>query len=866
VRWIAEARERLGALIWRGRADAETLEEMRVHVEMEAERLMRDEGLTVTAAHRQATIAFGGIERHRDAVRDARGFGALNGVSLDVRLGSRMLVKYPGLTLAGGLALAIALALAASLFEFFNDMATPPVGLPDGNRVVVVEMMDRENAREERRTLADFELWRQEASTIRDLTAINTTELTVTTDAGGFTSLRAGRITGAAVTLGRFEPIIGRAFDEADATEGAQLPVLIGHEVWRDLFDGDRSVVGRTLQLGDQPGVVVGVMPEGFGFPLNQQIWLPLRERGNGLERRAGPSLLIMGRLAPGIRLSQAQAELATIGDRVAAAHPDTHEHLRPRVLTASESMGMGALVRLMNVPFILFLLVVSANVATLVFARTASRMSEIAVRSALGATRRRLVLQLVAESLVLTSLATAVGLAIAQWGLHHGMTLFWEVQQMAPPYFFDTRLSPITIIYTILLGVVAAIVIGGIPALKATGRQLRSQLAQPGAGGNGLRFGRLSTVVIVVQVAICVAFLPPAIMTGRELLPERRTAMNFPADEYLTALVTVQPGNGVRVGALFNEVKQRLAVEPGIEVVALTGRMPGFNHPVERFEIEGVAVPSASARSVVVDRDYFDAIDARVIAGRTFVPGDLNAGTSAVLVDAAWAERELGGRNPVGLRIRISTQSGEDGQWQEIVGVVDGTARAVGPGSSVAFYRPLRVGMDETLRLYLRTNASPATLMRSVHNAVTSVDPALAVHELAPLDQVWAPVLKSDLYFLAGLHVVAAIILLFALVGIYALLSFTVSQRSREIAVRAALGANPRSIVVAVFSRAVRQIALGVVIGAVLVSAAVARSPESLALVAGIAVLMMVVGLAGCAVPAFRAVRIHPTEALKAE
>jgi putative ABC transport system permease protein len=865
MRWLAGLRERLRTVLTGARADRELAEEMRFHIDMEAERLERDEGLAAAAARRRAMLMFGGLDKHRAAVRDARGFGVLSGTSLDVKLGARMLRKYPGLTLAGGLALTIAVALAAAFFEFFNDMAHPRLPFPDAGRVVAVQLLDRSNAEQERRMLYDYEVWREEVTTIRDLSATSNTEYNVTTDEGRFTSLRAARLTPSALSIAGVAPILGRVFDATDERQGGPLPVLLGHDVWLELFDGDGSVLGRTLHLGEQPATVIGVMPAGFGFPTNQQLWLPLRARASLLAPRTGPNLSVYGRLAPGVTLDQAQAELDALGERMAVQHPATHEQLRPRVLRMQEVIGMGAVVRLMNVPFILFLLVVCANVATLVFARTATRAGELAVRSALGASRRRLLVQLVAEAMVLTSVATAAGLLLAQWGLRHGMALFWEVQQMAAPYFFDDVLSTTTIAYALGLSVLAAIVIGGVPALKATGRDLRPQLL--GAGAGAMRFGSMSTAVIVLQVALCVAFLPPAILAARDLLPERDAAVRFPADQYLSGLITLaQDDEGGDVAAMFEAVKQRLAAQRGVAAAALAGRMPGMNHPIEPVQLASDTA-LLRVRVLAVDADLFDVVGARVIAGRTFEAGEYTGAAHAVIVDAAWAQRVFAGRSPVGERIRFTRRDeGDDTQWHEVVGVVEGMQAAIGPGSTVSLYRPLNPTGHTAVQFYLRTTEPPATLLRGVHAAVSSVHPRLGAADVKPLDEHWAPVVKADTYFVAGINVVGFIVVGFALIGIYALLSFTVAQRSREIAIRAALGADPRGVLRSVFGRAVQQIGLGVLIGAAIVSVAIVRTPAGAGLVAAVAALMLVFGLAGCALPALRALRIHPTDALKAE
>lgn len=870
MRWLSEVRERVRALVFRSRVDADTEEEMRFHVEMEAARLQRDAGLGPAEARRRALLSFGGVERHRAAVSDARGMGWLSGTSLDVKLGARMLGRYPGLTLAGGLSLAVAVGLAAAWFQFLNDMTRPRLPLPDADRIVVVHNFDRATATPEQRMLHDFEWWRSEVRSVEQLSASSTSQGSVTTEDGRVVTLRLARLTASAFGVLGVSPVMGRAFVEADEQRGSEVPVLLSHDAWQQLFDGDAGVIGRSLRVAGTDATVVGVMAEGFGFPVNQQAWLPLRERADDWERRTGPGVTVFGRLARGATVRGAQAELTALGERAAAAYPDTHEHLRPDVRPYAAALGMHPAIALLNVPFLLFLVVVCANVAALVFARNVARSGELALRSALGASRRRLVLQLVAEALVLTLLATALGLVLAQAAFSRAMALFWEVQQSAPPFWFQGDITATTVFYAIALAALAALIIGGLPALKATGRQLRHRLSQPGTGGAAPRFGRFSTAVIVVQVALCVAFLPAAILRGGELMEQRPSVAAFPSAEYLTGRVSLEQGAasraaGTSAGAIFDELKQRLQAERGVLAAAFASRMPGFNHPVERLVVSTDTALLLQARVMAVDEDFFDVVGARVVHGRPFVAGDASSTVRPLVVDEEWAATQFAGRNAVGQRVRFPGRDPDRATWYEIVGVVAGMSRATGPGAPVALFEPLRAA-DPSRRFYLRTSAPPAALAASVHGTITALDARLAIDDLQPLDEAWRPAQQGAVYIVAGLNLVALVILTFALIGIYSLMSFTVAQRTREIAIRTALGANPRRLLVAIFSRALVQIGGGVLIGAVVIGAAIARTPASALLVVGVATAMLLVGVGGCAVPAVRALRIPPTAALKQE
>jgi predicted permease len=882
--WLTQARERVKALLHRSSVDAETAEEMDHHIDLETKRIASETGVSMAEARRRAAIAFGGVDRHQEAVREARGFGFLNGMSLDIKLGGRMLAKYPGLTGAGVLALAVAVALAACWFNFLHDMTYPNLGLDESDRIVVVQRWDRASATADGRAMHDFALWRQ-AKTIEDIAVAERRDFAVMTDAQRLGTIRTARVTSAAMEIPRVQPLLGRMLLPSDEAEGSPLAVVLSHAAWQKLFDGDRNVIGRGLRVGDTPGTIVGVMPEGYSFPINQQMWIPMRDRPESFAAGAGPSILTFGRLREGASIESAQAELEAIMARSAEASALSvaeKDATGPRVRQFRDMIGqnprMRLLMQLMNIPLILFLLVVSANVATLVFARTVARAGEIAVRSALGASRRRLVIQLIAEALVLTSVATAVGLGAASWGMRKVMALFWEVQQETPPFWIDGKLSPATLLYACGLALFAAAIIGGIPALKATGKSLRPQMLHAGSGGSGLRFGAVSTGVIVMQVALCVAFLPFAVLQARALMPDAtKQTERFPARDFLTGTVTRQgvastsdSAGSVAASRIFGErmtqLKARLMTEPGIIAVTYASRIPGFNHPIEDVALASDTAKAADARIVGIDPDFFTVMGGKITAGHAFGPEDYRSDTGAMIADAAWARDIFGARNPIGQRIRFPERKDREGlRWYTIAGVVEGMERAVGPGSEVGLYEPLSA-KEGTAQIYIRTTTRPAPMAPSIASLIGSVDAKMSLMNPQSLDAVWRPVEHSAIYFLAGLDVVAFIILAFALIGIYALMSFTVAQRAREIAIRAALGASPRRILSSIFGRALLQITLGVVIGTVIVGAVIVRSSGNALLVGGISMAMVVMGMAGCAVPATRALRIQPTDAMKAE
>ena len=886
--WFEGLATRARLLVKGGAEERRAEEEIRFHLEMETERLMRDEGLSEGDARRRALVAFGGVDRTKEELRDGRGLAWLSGLRLDLKLGARTLAKYPVLTLASVLALTVALALAASWFQFMTNLVTPDLPLPGSERIVQVVTRDVSVAANRSSSLYDFERWRDEVSTIDGLSAAAPAEYAVTAEDGRLSVLEGARVSPDFFGVAGVGPAMGRPLAASDFDAAAPLAVVLGHSAWRRLLDGDPSAVGETVRLGSQYATVVGVMPEGFGFPVNQEVWAPLRESAVDYDPREGPPLLVVGRLAAGATVDQARAELEAVGRRVAAEQPTTHEHLRPTVNRFGRGSNMAGPARLLNLPFLFFLIVVSANVATLFFARTVTRQGEIAMRSALGASRRRIVAQLIAEALVLTVLAAVVALGLAAWGLGWGMELFWEVQQSRPPFWFDFGLSLGTTLYVLGLAVVAAVIIGGIPAIRSTGRRLRNRITQgSGAGSAAMRFGAASTAVIVAQVALCVAFIPIALESGRDMLPEADD-LSFPAESFLYGTLVQQTSDGpTRTAestgqesagapesaasaapevAWYDEVARRLAAESGVVAATFANRLPGFNHPVEEIQLEGDTTRVLAARRAAISPNFFDVMEARIVAGRSFRESDLTADQPVTIVDEEWAVEAFDGRSPIGRRIRYPVADGQEPRWYEIVGVVAGAQRALGPGEDVGLFQPLRPRRDGALHFYLRTDGRPAALVPQVNDMVAAVDPDFGIAELRPLEEVWGPVERSQRFFIFALAAVAALILLFALIGIYALTSFTVSRRAREIGIRAALGADPRRIVLTIFSRTLGQIAIGIVIGATLVSLTVMNSPEGIRTVIGVALAMTVVGLVGCVLPVRRALRVQPVEALRAD
>ena len=900
--WLEGTRARLRLLFARRAAESRMEAEFRFHLEMETERLVREQGLEPGEARRRALVAFGGVEKHKEELRDGRGLAWLGGLSLDVKLGFRMLRRYPGLTLVATLALAVAIGAGAGYLELLHDVFHPTLPIEDGDRIVRIENWDVAKGEIDPRALHDFMIWREELGSVEELGATLPFERNLITDDGRVEPVEAREISASAFRLFRLRPLLGRPLLDADERPGAPAVVVIGEGVWRARFGADSGVIGRTIQLGSSLHTVVGVMPA--SFPSSASLWVPLRLDGAVHGRGEGPGISVFGRLAPGVALDRAQAELATISTRATAASPDTLLTLRPRIVSYLEPSGEDMVeMRIMytlNIFFLGLLGVCCANVATLVFARTATREGELTVRTALGASRGRIVAQLFAEAIVLTTVAAAIGLTAAAYGLQWASHVIVDAEGGTLPFWWNDRLSVGTLLYAGTLAVVAAVIIGVVPARKATGRHVQAGLKHA-AGGSRMHFGRLWTGVIVTQVALTVIFLFIVVSVGWNVRVGRYLAgeIALPAEEYLTARLEMDADsarNGsadssrsalvARFEATYGELEQRLLAEPDVAGVTYASRLPGVEQRRLRIEVDGAAPPreGAAARSVrtaAVDANFFDTIGATILSGRAFNAGDLAPDRHVAVVDQSFVALVLDGRNPLGQRVRQLPRSDreEPGPWIEIVGVVRDLAVVPDKAAEdVVLYRPAAAAATSPLSIaiHLRGRADPRSLAPRLRGVAVAVDPTLRLYDVMPMSEIG----RSDRVvfgiIVRIIALVGAVVLLLSTAGVHSLMSFTVTRRTREIGIRTALGAVPQRVVTGIFSRAFAQVGLGVLAGTVPGGLLVAFGfPEGvrgagLAVAVGatlaVATFTIGVGVLASVVPARRALRIQPTEALRAD
>jgi putative ABC transport system permease protein len=838
-----------------------------------------------------------GRERRRDSERAFQSNDSRIRVSLlDWKLGFRMLVKYPGLSLIAGLALATGIALGTGWFHFTMMELRPNLGLDEGDRIVRIDNWDRDAQNVESRSLHDFLAWRNQLTSIRELGASRGVLRNIVGTDGRAVPELISEISASAFPLTRVPPLLGRYLTEADEQPGGPDVVVLSHGVWQNRFAGDPGILGRVVQIGRTPATVVGVMPEGFGFPRIHRAWVPLRIAA-APEPRKGPPVLVFGRLADGLSMKTAQAELRTIGERMATTNPSTHALLQPQLykFAAPRQESASGLVSLLivNLIGVLILTALCANVTSLMLARTAMRESEVVVRTALGASRGRIIGQMMVEALVLALFSAVLGLTALSWMMDYGFSVsdrpaFWRQN-------YD--LKPTTVAYAVGLAVLGAALVSILPALKATGSRVQDGLRNASAGNTSMRFGALWSGIIIFQVAVTVIALPVGVNFTIDAIREYGARSAFPTEEYLTfeagfdadvlgEQATEDEVRG-RAAAVFDQLEARLESEPGVLGVTYADGLPGMYHPPTMMEVQrgseapwsiagiggsstgaGGPAPDGSVLTAYVDVEYFDALQVPVIAGRGFHNGDVGGENPPVIVNEALAEK-LGG-SPLGVRVRVPAIENEPaGPWHEIIGVV----RNIGmdptdEGEADFVFEP--VGFEELMEPVVAVHVSgePAALAAKVESIVAEIDPAFRVHEITMLDELLRKQDAGDVLAMLTATGANVLCILLSAASLFAVMAVGVARRGREIGIRLALGASKQGVLSALFGRAAKQLAAGVILGNVVFAALLVYydsvNAQNLISLVGVSVLMGLVGLLACAVPARRALRIHPTQALR--
>ena len=893
-----------GALSGR-RTDHDLQRELAGHLAL-AEDDLRRKGHAPGDAARRARAAAGGRVQALEALREQRGLPWLASSWLDVKLGLRLLVRNWGLTLVGGLAMSVAIGIAAVIFAAFDILMWSPLPLEEGDRVVAIQVWDRKASERRDVSWQDLERWRGTVKSVEEIGSFQTIQRNVITADGSVELVAVAEMSAAGFRVARVQPLFGRAIVDTDLAPAAAPVVVIGHEVWQRRFASAADVIGRELRLGQTVHTVVGVMPEGFRFPYNFRYWVPLKRGAPGPEtndmlRNTGPEGVVFGRLAPAATLARAHAEvsaLGILGPALRSAQSEGAPALRspqgeggrvvPYTFAFSgnvEPTELGLMRSLASLALVLLLLPPCANIAILNYARTVTRQQEFAARHALGGSRARMVWQLFIEALVLTAAAAGVALLILRV-LSMEVAARLQTIPGGPPFWLTLDISSRTLLFVGGLAVAGAAMCSLVPALQAT-RRLARLGSGALAGRTSLRLGGTWTVLVVAQVAFSVGVLPIAAELAWGTLRAGAIGPGFAAEEYATARVALEDGHQrpELFGTRQRELERRLLADPGILDVAAALTAPN-EEPWVFVDIEGLDAPTEvlngqlpgfPARLNQVDASFFKLYQVPILVGRGFTEGDSAAEAGAAIVNRNFADTIAPGGNALGRRFRyVRAMDGEwrygpqADHWYRVVGVVGNLP--VTSDARVA-YHPAAPGQIYPANLQLRLRGNPSGLAERVRGVAASVDPALHVVQVRTLAEIYRDHRFGDNLGAIAIGAVTGSVLLLSAAGLYALMAFTVAQRRREIGIRSALGAQPVQLVAAVFRRAFWQIGAGSAVG--LLAAYLVGRYVPIEQVGGLpipgvlpgaAAFMLAVGVLASLGPVRRGLRIDPTEALRSE
>ena len=827
----------------------------------------------ILAAHRAA-------EERRDFM----------GISLlDIKLALRMTAKYPGLSAIAVSGLAVAIALGAGFFAFVGSILDSTLPFEDGDRIVAIQSRSLRSSGAGGTPLEDVRHWRNDLRTIETLAAFSEHSRNLITEDGRTDIANVAAMTASAFRLAGVAPALGRTISDEDERPGATPVLVIGHDEWQRRFNGDAGVIGRTMRVDETVYTVVGVMPRAFGFPIRHGYWIPLRLEATGDEAKR--EVHVMGRLRDGVSLAQARAEVSTIGERMAVAFPKSHADLRLHVAPYTRVHGsfstgdpeLEMAQRTLQFAVGILGLIIAVNVSVLIYARTATRLGEIAVRTALGASRGRIVSQLFVEALVLSGSAAAIGLGLVSVAFRTLLAYDDTNPYSGRPFWMQLDLTLGVAAYAALLAVVGAVMIGVVPALKATGRRSSAALQQFSGRAAGVQLGGTWTALIVLQVAIAVLALPGAIQFATEGYGHGIRQPSPLAHSLIEGVLygtrdDNQPAESrpARFDAGLTKLVQQLETQPGVTGVTYADSFPGREQYTE-IEVEGQAEPVPVKPSRVAP-NLFDIFGVNVIAGRTLTAADAN--TTAIVVDQRFADA-LGG-NALGRHIRYSRVDADgapqSSPWHEIVGVVPvfwdsfHAFISFNPPVGRIYHAGTTKQIQPAVMVVRVADGGAAHWAPRMRELTASIDPTLKFGRIAGVPERWRD--ETQAAYMVSLVVIAvtASVLLLSSAGIYAMMSFTVARRRREIGIRAALGADARRVLLGIFGRASAQIGAGVAVGLLvaillhLAGAGTMFGGNPLVLVPGVIVLMFAVGTVATLGPARRGLAVQPTEALRDE
>ena len=798
----------------------------------------------------------------------------------DISYGIRSLVRNPGFTIVALLTLALGIGANTAIFSVVNAVLIRPLPYADPERIVwlwdTIPQLPTAPT-----SLPEFLDWKEQNRSFEQLAAFQSGNMFL--DAGdGTEDVPVGLVTPQMFSLFHVNPIIGRTFTDEETLPGRFRVAVLSHSTWQNRFGSDPNVSGRTIQLNGRTYTIIGVMPAGFSFPDRATVWRPLPIDPAALDR--GPHYLnVVGRLKADVTLAQAQADMSALAARLSQQHPEKTSGHGVKIVGLADvvvgDIGLALYVLLGAVGFVL--LIACANLANLMLARVGGRGREIAVRTALGASRLRIVRQLLTESLLLAVAGGGVGLLLAIWAVR------WLVS-LSPgtiPRVDEISVDPRVAGFTLLVSVATGVLFGLVPALQVSRTDLTDALKESGRTTPGLRRHRLRSALVVSEVALSLVLLVGAGLLIRSFAKLNQVDPGFNPDQVLTLGVSLLPNKypeDPQVATFYSQALERLASVPGVISTAAISEVPfSGGNTTDNFTIEGRPPIAKEAEPLteyrVVTPRYFQSLGIPLLAGRDFSDTDTKQSPNVVVINDEFRRRHFGLENPLGHRLKLQ---GQERDPLLIVGVV-GNVRHMGldelpiAAAYVPFLQdPLSKDYARSMTIVARTKSDPGAIAGALRAELTSMDKSVPVWAVKPMTEYLRDSLARRRFSMVLLSTFSGVALVLAAIGIYGVISYGVIQRTHEMGIRMALGAQRSDVLKLVLRQAMIVVFAGVGIGLV-ASWALTRLLKSLLFnvsvtdpltFAAISVLIILMALLACLIPAWRATKVDPLVALRYE
>ena len=874
---------RLRSRVWRGTVEDEVDAELEFHVEMRA-RELEAQGMSPAAAREAAVRRFGDINRvnatcrsiGKQRERGMRRTEYLTELTQDLTFAVRQLLHHPGFTIVALVTLSLGIGATAAIFSAVQAVVLRPLPVPEPSRILGVYTAFRQG--------------RGNVSAGNYVDGIETASSFIATTAIRYSSFnladtaQAERIIGARVTAGFFDvfgvaPAHGRVFTADEDRPGGPSVAVLSHRLWTRRFGGNPAVIGSQVRLGGQPHEIIGVMPRTFDFTAQtEELWVPMAFTAERRATHDEHQYLVYGRLAPGATPARALAELHRNAEGIRVRFPKEAAEIDFAVATIMDELVGDYRRRLFTLlgAVGLVLLIACGNIANLLLARATARSGELAIRAALGAGRGRIVRQLLTESLLLASLAGAAGIALASWGVK-------ALTAAAPPgvpRLEQTSIDPLVLAFTALIAVVSAIIFGLAPAVRGARTDVQSVLKEGGREvSGGAAKDRLRTAVIIGELALALVLLIGAGLLIRSGMALERVSPGFDPSHVLAARLSL-PATDYKepehVLQTFEQVAATAAAIPGVRSASLTSQVPmGPGGNGNGLLPEGVAADirnTVQGRLRIVTPAYFDTMDIAIVRGRALTAEDRRGAPKVMVVSQSLAQALFKGADPIGRRVGCC-EHGPDGKtpdYKTVVGVAADTLwRGPAEPPSPEFYLPAAQippeaweWIQRTLYVTLRTTGDPSTVIGSLRSALLPVVPGVPLFDIRTMEQRIGASLQAARFNTLLLTILGGLGVLLAVVGIYGVIAYFVTRRTREIGVRMALGATRRDVIALVVRQAFWPVALGIAAGLVasLVATQLLRNqlfgvgPTDPITFAAVAVVLALVALAASLIPALRA------------